>query len=54
MNPIKIIPSLKWGHTNMLSPDGFNFVLNLGKQKSSAQEIVMLIEVGMLLAEPSQ
>lgn len=44
----------------MLSPDGFNFVLNLGKQKNSAQEIgpfqepVMLIEVCMLLAEPSQ
>lgn len=59
MNPNKIIPSLKWGHTNILSPDVFNCLLNLGKQKSSAQEIspfqepLVLIEVYMLLAEPS-
>lgn len=38
-------------HSNMLSSDGFDFVLNLGKQKTSAQEInpfqepLVLIEV---------
>lgn len=42
-----------------MSSDGFNFVLNLGKQKSSAQEIntfqepLVLMEVYVLLAEPS-
>lgn len=58
MSPNKIIPSLKWGHSNILSLGGFNFVLDPEKQKNAAQEInlsqepFMLMEMHTQLSEP--
>lgn len=37
MSPNKIIPSLKWGYSNILSLDGFNFLLHPENQKNAAQ-----------------
>ena len=57
MSPNKIIPSLKWGHSNTLAVDAFNFGLNPGKHKNAAQEMnlspepFMLMEVHLLLPE---
>lgn len=45
MSPNKIIPSLKWGHSNILSLDGFNFVLNPEKHSTRNESFLRAIDI---------